>query len=105
MSIVESVEPRIQNVKVASDAIVAYLVDGRVLSVPLRGPGVCRKRRLNNEDVSSSSAMDKECTGRRSMKTSALKECFTACRHIVHKSLCVSVALKQMVIGLQLISG
>ena len=35
MSIVESVEPRIQNVKVASDAIVAYLVDGRVLSVPL----------------------------------------------------------------------
>ena len=35
MSIVESVEPRIQNVKVTSDAIVAYLVDGRVLSVPL----------------------------------------------------------------------
>ena len=35
MSIVESVEPRIQNVKVTSDAIIAYLVDGRVLSVPL----------------------------------------------------------------------
>jgi Protein of unknown function (DUF2442) len=35
MSIVESVEPRIQNIKVTSDAIVAYLVDGRVLSVPL----------------------------------------------------------------------
>jgi hypothetical protein len=35
MSIVESVEPRIQNVKVTSDAIVPYLVDGRVLSVPL----------------------------------------------------------------------
>jgi len=35
MSIVESVEPRIQNVRVTSDAIVAYLVDGRVLSVPL----------------------------------------------------------------------
>ena len=35
MSIVENVEPRIQNVKVTSDAIVAYLVDGRVLSVPL----------------------------------------------------------------------
>ena len=35
MSIVEEVEPRIQNVKITSDAIVAYLVDGRVLSVPL----------------------------------------------------------------------
>ena len=88
MSIVENVEPRIQNVKVTSDAIVAYLVDGRVLSVPLAGPGVCRKRRLNNEHVSNSSAMDKECTGRRSMKTSALKECFTACPHIARKILC-----------------
>ena len=35
MSIVESTEPRIQDVKVTSDAIIAYLVDGRVLSVPL----------------------------------------------------------------------
>ncbi len=35
MSIVESSEPRIREVKVTSDAIIAYLVDGRVLSVPL----------------------------------------------------------------------
>ena len=35
MSIVESTEPRIRDVKVTSDAIIAYLVDGRVLSVPL----------------------------------------------------------------------
>jgi hypothetical protein len=35
MSIVESSEPRIRDVKVTSDAIIAYLVDGRVLSVPL----------------------------------------------------------------------
>ena len=35
MSIVESTEPRIRDIKVTSDAIVAYLVDGRVLSVPL----------------------------------------------------------------------
>jgi hypothetical protein len=35
MNIVENVEPRIQNVRVTSDAIIAYLVDGRVLSVPL----------------------------------------------------------------------
>ena len=35
MNIVESSEPRIRDVKVTSDAIVAYLVDGRVLSVPL----------------------------------------------------------------------
>jgi hypothetical protein len=35
MSIVESSEPRIQAIKVTSDAIIAYLVDGRVLSVPL----------------------------------------------------------------------
>ncbi len=35
MNIVENVEPRIRNVKVTSDAIIAYLVDGRVLSVPL----------------------------------------------------------------------
>ena len=35
MSIVETVEPRIQNVKVTSDAIIAYLTDGRVVSVPL----------------------------------------------------------------------
>jgi hypothetical protein len=30
MSIVENVKPRIQNVKITSDAIIAYLVDGRV---------------------------------------------------------------------------
>jgi len=35
MSIVESSEPRIQAIKVTSDAIIAYLMDGRVLSVPL----------------------------------------------------------------------
>ena len=35
MSIVESSEPRIRDVKVTSEAIIAYLVDGRVLSVPL----------------------------------------------------------------------
>ena len=35
MSIVESTEPRIRDIKVTSDAIIAYLVDGRVLSVPL----------------------------------------------------------------------
>ncbi len=35
MSIVESSEPRIQEIKVTSDAIIAYLVDGRILSVPL----------------------------------------------------------------------
>ena len=35
MSIVEGSEARIRDVKVASDAIIAYLVDGRVLSVPL----------------------------------------------------------------------
>jgi len=35
MSIVESSEPRIREVKVTSDALIAYLVDGRVLSVPL----------------------------------------------------------------------
>ena len=35
MSTVETVEPRIQNVKVTSEAIIAYLVDGRVVSVPL----------------------------------------------------------------------
>ena len=35
MSIVESSEPRIQAIKVTSDAIIAHLVDGRVLSVPL----------------------------------------------------------------------
>jgi Protein of unknown function (DUF2442) len=32
---VETIEPRIRNVKVTSDAIIAYLVDGRVVSVPL----------------------------------------------------------------------
>jgi Protein of unknown function (DUF2442) len=35
MSIVESSEPRIREIKVTSDTIIAYLVDGRVLSVPL----------------------------------------------------------------------
>lgn len=35
MSIVESSEPRIQAIKVTGDAIIAYLVDGRILSVPL----------------------------------------------------------------------
>ena len=35
MSIVEGTEPRIRELKVTSEAIIAYLVDGRVLSVPL----------------------------------------------------------------------
>ena len=35
MSIVVSTEPRIRDVKVTSDTIIAYLVDGRVISVPL----------------------------------------------------------------------
>jgi Protein of unknown function (DUF2442) len=35
MNTVASTEPRIRNVKVTSDTIIAYLVDGRVISVPL----------------------------------------------------------------------
>lgn len=35
MSTVVSNEPRIRDIKVAVDAITAYLVDGRVISVPL----------------------------------------------------------------------
>ena len=35
MSIVASPEPRIRDVKITSDEIVAYLLDGRVISVPL----------------------------------------------------------------------
>jgi hypothetical protein len=35
MSIVASTEPRIRDVKITSDTIVAYLLDGRVISVPL----------------------------------------------------------------------
>src|SRR5713226_10060903 len=35
MSIVGSTEARIRDVKVTADVIVAYLVDGRVISVPL----------------------------------------------------------------------
>jgi hypothetical protein len=35
MSIVVSTEARIRNIKVTSDTITAYLIDGRVVSVPL----------------------------------------------------------------------
>jgi Protein of unknown function (DUF2442) len=35
MSIVVNTEARIRNIKVTSDTITAYLIDGRVLSVPL----------------------------------------------------------------------
>jgi Protein of unknown function (DUF2442) len=35
MSIVVNSEARIRNIKVSSDTITAYLIDGRVLSVPL----------------------------------------------------------------------
>lgn len=35
MSIVANTDPRIREVKVTTDTIVAYLVDGRVISVPL----------------------------------------------------------------------
>lgn len=35
MSIVASSDPRIRDVKVTSDTIIAYLIDGRVISVPL----------------------------------------------------------------------
>ena len=106
MSIVESVEPRIRDVKVTSDAIVAYLVDGRVLSVPL---GVVLAFVGSDGQTTgtfqSSSAMDKECTGRRSMKTSALKECFTACRPIVHKNPRAWAVSKQMAVVLCPTSG
>ena len=42
--------------------------------------------------------MDKECTGRRSMKTLVLRECFTGCRHIGPKSPRVWTVRKQMVV-------
>jgi hypothetical protein len=35
MSIVASTEPRIRDIKITSDTIIAYLLDGRVISVPL----------------------------------------------------------------------
>jgi hypothetical protein len=35
MSIVASTEPRIRDIKITADTIIAYLVDGRVISVPL----------------------------------------------------------------------
>ena len=88
MSIVENVEPRIQNVKVTSDAIIAYLVDGRVLSVPLvwswRLSEATSKQRGRFEIIGDGKGVhwpeiDEE--------TLALKECFTACRHIVPKNL------------------
>lgn len=35
MSIAISMEPRIRDVRVTDDTIIAYLVDGRIISVPL----------------------------------------------------------------------
>jgi len=35
MSIAVSMEPRIRDVRVTDDSIIAYLVDGRIISVPL----------------------------------------------------------------------
>ena len=35
MSIADSTEPRIRDIKITSDSIIAHLVDGRVISVPL----------------------------------------------------------------------
>jgi hypothetical protein len=35
MSIVASTEPRIRDIKIKADTIVAYLLDGRTISVPL----------------------------------------------------------------------
>ena len=35
MNIVVNSEPRIRDIKITSDAITAYLVDGRIVSVPL----------------------------------------------------------------------
>jgi hypothetical protein len=35
MNIVVNTEPRIRDIKVTSDSITAYLVDGRIVSVPL----------------------------------------------------------------------
>jgi len=65
VSIVENVEPRIQNVKITSDAIIAYLVDGWVLSVPLvwsrRLSEATAKQRRRFELI----GMGKECTAGR----------------------------------------
>jgi hypothetical protein len=95
---VETVEPRIQNVKVTSDAIIAYLVDGPVVNLPLvwfwRLSEATTRQRGRFELIGDG----QECTGRRSMKTLALKECFTACRHIVRKSPHVWTVRKQMVV-------
>ena len=85
MSIVESTEPRIQDVKVTSDSIIAYLVDGRVLSVPLawswRLSEATAKQRARFRPIGDGKA----CTGQISMKTSVFRECYTGCQRIVRK--------------------
>jgi hypothetical protein len=75
MSIVASTDPRIREVKVTTDTIVAY--QWTVVSSVYRwsGPGGCRKRHLRSGHTLSLSVTGKGCTGRTSMKTSAWKVC------------------------------
>lgn len=53
MSTVVSVESRIRHVEVSDDAIIAHLIDGRVISVPSLGRGTCQTPRQRSEATGS----------------------------------------------------
>ena len=83
MNTVVSTEPRIQDVRVTEDEIVAYLADGRVISVPLAWSWGYRRPLPSNAHTFALSAPVKEFIGLTSMRTSVSKVCFTASRRVV----------------------
>jgi len=71
----------------------------------LRGLGVCRTRHLDNGPALGLSAMGKGCIGQISMKTSALKECYTGCQHVVHKPWSIAGTAERVVTVNHMISS
>ena len=75
-------DPRIQDVRVSPDEIIARLADGRVISVPLAWSWRLSEATPKQRENVRLTGPVKVCTGLMSTRTSASKECFTASRHI-----------------------
>jgi hypothetical protein len=76
MNTAASNDPRIQDVRVTRDEIIAHLADGRVISVPLAWSWRLSRPRPNNARIFVSSGLAKESTGLMSTRTSVSKGCF-----------------------------
>ncbi len=76
MSIAVKTDARVKSVAVTDELITFHLKDGRVVGVPLAWSWRLKVKPIHlNDRITKSSAMDRECIGLTSTKTSASKGC------------------------------